>query len=79
MTMVSADGSAGGVDGDGKLLTVANVARDLNVHQKTVRQWCHYGLLPAIKVDGRWLIHPKALAAFVAEHRGGAREANRPE
>jgi excisionase family DNA binding protein len=47
------------------LLTVAEVAHRLGVHEKTVRRFIHSGVLPAVKIGRRVRVDEAELEAYV--------------
>jgi excisionase family DNA binding protein len=52
-----------------ELLSIKQVARQVNVDEKTVRRWIKAGELPAIELGGRYRIKPSELQAFLEKHR----------
>jgi excisionase family DNA binding protein len=55
----------------GPLYTTAEVAQLLRVHQRTVQEWIHVGVLPARRYGRVWRIRQADLATFgeVIPHR----------
>ena len=47
-------------------ITTEEVAELLNRTDSRIRQLCRSGLLPARKVDGRWMVRRSALVSYVA-------------
>ncbi len=50
-------------------LTVADVARQLQISEDTVRRWLKSGKLPALKIGKEWRIDPDDLKTFLAQSR----------
>jgi excisionase family DNA binding protein len=52
-----------------KLLTVEDVAEQLQVHPETVRRWLREGRLEGYRISrrGGWRIRPEAVEAMLAE------------
>ncbi len=50
-------------------LTVADVARQLQVTEETVRRWLKSGKLPGLKFDNEWRIDPDDFKVFLEKHR----------
>ncbi|HEX6971156.1 MAG TPA: helix-turn-helix domain-containing protein [Limnochordia bacterium] len=57
------------------LLTPAQVAKRLQVAERTVYEWLRTGKLPGIRMGRLWRIEEQALAAFL---HGGARTDEEP-
>ncbi len=58
-----------------KLLTVQQVADQLQVRPKTVREWLKSGQLKGVKIGGRqWRVKESDLQAFVDGQTGGGRK-----
>lgn len=52
-----------------ELLTIKQVARQVQVDDKTVRRWIKAGKLSAIELGGRYRIAPADLRQFLEQHR----------
>lgn len=50
-------------------LTVADVAKQLQISEDTVRRWIKSGKLPALKIGKEWRVDPEELKAFLAQSR----------
>lgn len=50
-------------------LTIRQIARMVNVDEKTVRRWIKSGQLSAIELGGRYRVKPADLQAFLEKHR----------
>ena len=50
-------------------LTVQDIARDLQVHDHTVRGWIRSGQLPAISFAGQYRISRTDYQKFLEKHR----------
>lgn len=48
-----------------EFVTVEEVAKQLRVHEDTIRDWCRTGQLRATKVGKQWRIKPQDIAAFM--------------
>jgi excisionase family DNA binding protein len=61
----------------GPLYTTAEVAELLRVHQRTIQQWVHTGMLPARRYGRVWRIRQADLATFgeIVPHRTAPAEA----
>ncbi|MEQ8542029.1 MAG: helix-turn-helix domain-containing protein [Coleofasciculus sp. D1-CHI-01] len=60
-----------------QLLTTAEVAQRLRVHQRTVQRWISSGRLPATKVGPRiWRISPEDLKKFLGNKPSDSQESN---
>ncbi len=53
---------------DEKLLTPAQVADRLQIHERTVTRWLRGGYLRGFKLGKEWRISPTDLSAFMEEH-----------
>lgn len=53
--------------GDRQLLTVDEVAHELDLRATTIYQWCREGRLPALKLGKEWRIRRAALDAFLEQ------------
>jgi excisionase family DNA binding protein len=51
-----------------KLLTPAQVADRLQIHERTVTRWLRGGYLRGFKLGKEWRISPTDLRAFMEEH-----------
>ncbi len=51
-----------------KLLTPAQVADRLQIHERTVTRWLRGGYLRGFKLGKEWRISPTDLSAFMEEH-----------
>ena len=51
-----------------KLLTPAQVADRLQIHERTVTRWLRGGYLRGFKLGKEWRIAPSDLRAFMEEH-----------
>jgi excisionase family DNA binding protein len=51
-----------------KLLTPAQVAERLQVHERTVTRWLRDGYVRGFKLGKEWRISPTDLSAFMEEH-----------
>ena len=51
-----------------KLLTPAQVADRLQIHERTVTRWLRDGYLRGFKLGKEWRIAPADLAAFMEKH-----------
>jgi excisionase family DNA binding protein len=51
----------------GPFYTTAEVARLLRIHQRTIQQWIHIGLLPARRYGRVWRIRQADLVTFGEE------------
>ncbi len=49
-------------------VTVATAARIARVSAATIRTWCRRGTVAAVKVDGRWMVSVRSLAAHAPLH-----------
>jgi len=49
----------------GKLLGTMDIVERFGVSEPTARAWLARGLLPAKKIDGRWVVPEDALESFV--------------
>ncbi len=57
---------------DGALpLPKALAASGLPIHLSTVTRWCRLGLIPALRIGGRWYARPDQLRAAVKEVGNG--------
>ena len=54
-------------------ISVPQAARELSVHQETVRRLLRQGVLPGCKVGTLWLIAKKDLQSFRATHNPRAK------
>jgi excisionase family DNA binding protein len=59
----------GTVNDQPRYLTAEEVAADLRLTVKTVRNMCERGQIPARKLGGRWLVTRENLDALVAGER----------
>jgi excisionase family DNA binding protein len=59
-------------------LTADEVAEELRVHSKSVRQWCRLGQLKAKKAGKQWRITRADLNAFL-EHTAGTEPEPEPK
>jgi excisionase family DNA binding protein len=50
-------------------LTVADVAKQLQISEDTVRRWIKTGKLPALKIGKEWRVAPDDLEAFLKQSR----------
>lgn len=50
-------------------LTVADVAKQLQISEDTVRRWIKSGKLPALKIGKEWRIDPEELKSLLAQFR----------
>lgn len=53
---------------DEKLLTPAQVADRLQIHERTVTRWLRDGYLRGFKLGKEWRIAPADLASFMDSH-----------
>ena len=53
---------------DEKLLTPAQVAGRLQIHERTVTRWLRDGYLRGFKLGKEWRIAPADLQSFMDEH-----------
>ncbi len=51
-----------------KLLTPAQVADRLQIHERTVTRWLRDGYLRGFKLGKEWRIGPADLSAFMEKH-----------
>jgi len=56
------------------LLTVADVARRLSVHEKTVRRLVARGELVTVRIGAAVRLLPDDVDTYIAEHRAAGRE-----
>lgn len=52
-----------------RLLTPAEIADKLQVHERTVHRWIKDGKLQAIRIERFWRIEQKDFQTFLNEHR----------
>jgi excisionase family DNA binding protein len=64
MTVDTAAFAAADLPTIGPLYTTAEVARLLRVHQRTIQEWVHTGLLPALRYGRVWRIRQADLVTF---------------
>ncbi len=57
-----------------KLLTTEAVAERVAAAPSSVTRWRKEGLLPSVKIGGRWLFSEAALVSFIAARTVEARE-----
>lgn len=57
------------------VLTVKDVARELHVHEETVKDWLRSGKLPGFKVGRDWRVRRESLDAALAEMERETRRA----
>ncbi len=50
-------------------LSVAEIARQLNISEDTVRRWIKSGKLEALELGGQYRIHPQDYEKFLQKHR----------
>jgi excisionase family DNA binding protein len=62
--------SSGGVEEMPDMLTIAEVAKYLKLHELTVRRLAREGELPAFKVGRQWRIKRDLLEKWIAERSG---------
>ena len=55
-------------------LTIDEVATYHQVKPWAVYNWCARGLLPRVRVDGRWCIPAEEARAFIKPRKGGPRQ-----
>ena len=55
---------------DANMLTIAEVAKYLKLHELTVRRLAREGELPAFKVGRQWRIKSNLLESWIAERSG---------
>ena len=55
---------------DANMLTIAEVAKYLKLHELTVRRLAREGELPAFKVGRQWRIKRNLLESWIAERSG---------
>lgn len=56
-----------------KLLTPAQVAERLQIHERTVTRWLRDGYMRGFKLGKEWRIAPSDLQAFMESHSNQAR------
>ncbi len=54
-------------------ISVPQAARELSVHQETVRRWLRQGVLPGCKVGTLWFIARQDLQTFKATYNPHAK------
>ena len=62
--------SSGGVEEMPDMLTIAEVAKYLKLHELTVRRLAREGELPAFKVGRQWRIKRDLLEKWIADRSG---------
>jgi excisionase family DNA binding protein len=48
-----------------QLMTIAEVSELLGFHPVTLRGWARCGVLPAIRIAGRWRLDSRSLTAWL--------------
>jgi excisionase family DNA binding protein len=62
----------------GPLYTTAEVAHLLRVHQRTIQEWVHTGMLPARRYGRVWRIRQADILAFGEALGAGTQPAEEP-
>jgi excisionase family DNA binding protein len=62
--------ASGGDDKTPDMMTIAEVAKYLKLHELTVRRLAREGELPAFKVGRQWRIKRDLLETWIAERSG---------
>jgi excisionase family DNA binding protein len=62
--------ASGGVEEMPDMMTIAEVAKYLKLHELTVRRLAREGELPAFKVGRQWRIKRDLLETWIAERSG---------
>jgi len=52
------------------LLTVREIAKELQLSESTVEDWARRGILPGFKIGRLWRFRPAAYRAWQDAHRG---------
>lgn len=51
------------------LLTLAEAMRFLRISERTAHRWIRAGILPAVKIGGRWRVPREALERLIKSQR----------
>jgi excisionase family DNA binding protein len=62
--------ASGGADTTPDMMTIAEVAKYLKLHELTVRRLAREGELPAFKVGRQWRIKRDLLETWIADRSG---------
>jgi excisionase family DNA binding protein len=62
--------ASGGADKTPDMMTIAEVAKYLKLHELTVRRLAREGELPAFKVGRQWRIKRTLLETWIADRSG---------
>jgi len=54
---------------EGKMLTITEVAKKLNMHYMTIYYWCRDGKLPAVQFDKIYRIDEEDLKKFLEDKK----------
>lgn len=55
-----------------RFLTVQEIAQKLCVKERTIHNWIHRGVFPAMKLEGQWRVDPDSFEQWIEERRKNA-------